>query len=468
MIFEITSGIFSGMESVLYKKPKVLFIQPPVYDFALYDLFLKPFGLMRLETWFREAGYKTSYINALDWQDSKTEQVLGRPKRKRNGTGKFFKQHIPLPDNIRTIPRTFGRYGVLKEVMAEKIRELQPDIVCITSGMTYWYQGVAEAAEIVRKMVPETKILVGGIYASLMPEHAERLIGADLVVKGDSPDLIKTFLIKSGFPVPSGSIPMYPSVPEDSESGEGGNFWDQGAGVIRLNTGCPLHCDYCASDLINPIFTSGEPDEAFRLIQKIYQKRGIRHFGFYDDALLVNKEKVLLPFLERVVQSGIPFSFYTPNAVHVRYIDEESAVLMKKAGFQELRMGFESASKVFHLIHDNKFSITQFHDSIQLLLRAGFTQKDLPVYILAGLPGQHADEVESSIRIAAEAGVSVSIAEYSPVPGTPMWEDAVKASSFPLTEEPIYHNNLFFPAEWSGQTRQDLQRLKILARETRG
>lgn len=140
---------------------------------------------------------------------------------------------------------------------------------------------------------------------------------------------------------------------------------------------------------------------------------------------------------------------------------------MKKAGFQEIRMGFESASNEFHLLHDHKFSTMQFHDSIEILLKAGFTKKELPVYILTGLPGQRADEVESSIRIAAEAGVSVSIAEYSPVPGTPMWEDAVEASDFPLAEEPLYHNNLFFPTEWRGQTRDDLRRLKLLARETR-
>ena len=468
MIIKFASGIFHIMESAVNQKPKVLFIQPPIYDFALYDLFLKPYGLIRLETWFREAGYDTAYINALNWQDPETEQVLGKPKRKQNGTGKFFKQHIPLPESIRSIPRIFGRYGILREVLADKIRKSQPDIVCITSGMTYWYQGVVETAEIVRKLVPKTRILVGGIYASLMPEHAERVTGADLVVKGDSPDPIQAFLSVNGFPMPSGSIPRYPSIPTYVEPGKGADFWGQGAGVIRLNIGCPLHCDYCASNLINPIFDSGNPDEAFTLIRNLYQRKGIRHFGFYDDALLVNKEKVLLPFLERVIQSGIPFSFYTPNAVHVRYIDEESARLMKRAGFQEIRMGFESASSEFHLLHDHKFSTMQFHDSIEMLLKAGFTKKELPVYILTGLPGQHADEVEASIRVAAEAGVSVSIAEYSPVPGTPMWEDAVKASDFPLAEEPLYHNNLFFPTEWRGQTRDDLQRLKLLARETRG
>ncbi|NQT59882.1 MAG: radical SAM protein [Bacteroidetes bacterium] len=455
------------MEFSFRKNPKVLFIQPPVYDFALYDLFLKPYGLIRLEAWFREAGYNTIYINALDWEDPETAQILGNPKRKQNGTGKFFKQQIPLPENVRNIPRIFGRYGILREVLEIKIRESQPDIVCITSGMTYWYQGVVEAAEIVRKQVPKAKILIGGIYASLMPGHAERVTGADLVVKGDDTGPIRAFLSEKGFPVPSGPVPLYPSVPEDVKTREGPGFWDQGAGVIRLNTGCPLHCDYCASDLINPVFRNGDPDGAFTVIQELYRRRGIRHFGFYDDALLVNKEKVLLPFLERVIRSGISFSFYTPNAVHIRYIDEESALLMKRAGFQEIRMGFESASNEFHLLHDHKFSTAQFHDSIQMILRAGFTQKNLPVYILAGLPGQHTDEVESSIRIAAEAGVSVSIAEYSPVPGTPMWEDAVKVCNLPLEDEPLYHNNLFFPAEWSGQTRDDLQKLKLLARETR-
>ena len=465
------------MKSAAGETPKVLFIQPPVYDFALYDLFLKPYGLILLEAWFREAGYETAYINALDWEDPETTKVLGRPKRKQMGTGKFFKQQTPLPGGIKEIPRIFGRYGVLKEVLEAKIRESQPDIVCITSGMTYWYQGVAEAAAIVREQVPKAKIFLGGIYATLMPGHAEEVTGADLVVKGDSVDSVKTILSKYGFPVPSNPVPVYPSFPDDAETGglkpgaasvPPAGFWKQGgSGILRLNTGCPLHCDYCASDLINPLFTSGDPEAAFSFVQELYIRKGVTNFGFYDDALLVGKEKVFLPFLERVVRSGMPLSFYTPNAVHVRYIDEESARLMKRAGFREIRMGFESASNDFHLLHDHKFSTAQFHNSIQMLLKAGFTKKELPVYVLAGLPGQQADEVEFSIRVAAEAGVSVSIAEYSPVPGTLMWNDAVESSDLPIAEEPLYHNNIFFPAEWKGQTRDDLQRLKLLARETR-
>ena len=458
------------MKSTFRQKPEAVFIQPPVYDFALYDLFFKPYGLMRLSSWFHKAGYETAYINALDWEDPETTKVLGRPKRKQNGTGKFFKQQyllskhqIPLPAEVGEVPRRFSRYGILKEVFAEQIRKARPDIVCITTGMTYWYQGVVEAAELVREHAPRAHILIGGIYASLMPEHAGRVTGADLVVKGDDPNPIKTYLADKGFPVPSGLIPQYPEAADVA----GSNFWDQGAGVIRLNTGCPLHCDYCASDLINPEFMKGDPGEAFAIVQELYNKKGIMHFGFYDDALLVNKEHVLLPFLEMVIRSGMQISFYTPNAVHVRYIDDESALLMKRAGFREIRMGFESASDEFHNLHDHKFSTAQFHDSIRMLHRAGFSQKELPVYILAGLPGQRADEVENSIRIAAEAGVSVSIAEFSPVPGTPMWEETVKNCNLSLEDEPLYHNNIFFPAEWEGQTREDLQRLKLLARETR-
>jgi hypothetical protein len=33
------------------------------------------------------------------------------------------------------------------------------------------------------------------------------------------------------------------------------------------------------------------------------------------------------------------------------------------------------------------------------------------------------------------------LAEYSPIPGTKMWPEAVAASVFDIQREPLYHNN---------------------------
>jgi hypothetical protein len=87
--------------------------------------------------------------------------------------------------------------------------------------------------------------------------------------------------------------------------------------------------------------------------------------------------------------------------------------------------------------------------------------------VLAGLPGQRAEEVHASIENAAGAGVGVSIAEFSPVPGTPAWEQTKAFSQFDLDAQPLFHNNSFQVTAWEGLSRDDMQRLKLAARLTR-
>jgi hypothetical protein len=56
------------------------------------------------------------------------------------------------------------------------------------------------------------------------------------------------------------------------------------------------------------------------------------------------------------------------------------------------------------------------------------------------------------------------IAEYSPIPGTPMWADAVAACRFDLEGEPLYHNNTFFACRRPDFTYEDMLALKETAR----
>jgi radical SAM superfamily enzyme YgiQ (UPF0313 family) len=98
------------------------------------------------------------------------------------------------------------------------------------------------------------------------------------------------------------------------------------------------------------------------------------------------------------------------------------------------------------------------------LFSAGFDPRQITGYILAGLPGQRREEVEESLLHTAELGIRVRVAEYSPVPGTALWAEAVRRSRLPLAEEPLTHNNTLLPMQWAGLELEDLQRLKELAR----
>jgi len=59
-----------------------------------------------------------------------------------------------------------------------------------------------------------------------------------------------------------------------------------------------------------------------------------------------------------------------------------------------------------------------------------------------------------------EAGAKPYPVEYSPIPGTPLFEKAKELSPFDLENEPLYHNNSLLPCRWEKFTISDFMRLK--------
>jgi len=426
--------------------------QPPIYEFALFDLFLKPYGLLRLGRWFAESGYDVFFLNGLDYNESETNRTLGTPRRMPDGTGKFPRMRALLPFGVES-ERYFGRYGVLPEILKRKLQAVNPDLIFITSGMTYWYKGVAEAVKLSKEVYPDIPVITGGIYASLMPEHCRVNTGSDYVVCGNTASVIKAILSDFSLPEPNGGIPLAPLMLKE--------VWKD-AGVIRLNEGCPFHCDYCASDLLCSSFIGGNAEIAFGTLIEMYERFGTRNFAFYDDALLVNSSRSINPFLELVIKKELPVKFYLPNAVHLQFLDKETASLMKRAGFQEIRLGYESSSSDFHSNYDDKFPADDLHRVVGILEKAGFSKNRITAYVLGGLPEQSWMEVERSIKTAASTGIRVSLAEYSPVPRTKLWGKSLKLCPFPLDKEPLFHNNTFFPMKWEGYTLKNMKYLKNL------
>ncbi|MBN1699556.1 MAG: radical SAM protein [Spirochaetales bacterium] len=435
--------------------PHALLIFPPVYDFALFDLFIKPFPLLTIGKSLERAGYRVSLLNCLDYTDETSCRFLSAPRRHENGTGKFFKQHIEKPVALKNIKRYYSRYGIITEEIERRVSGIRPDIVLVTTGMTYWYPGVREAVRIVRKYHPRVKVIAGGTYATLCSSHCIEVTGADEVISGPASPRLGEVCGSLGLPVPD--------APHDSDLLILSDIYSDAA-VLKIHSGCPFRCRYCASSLLSGDFHNGDPASAFALLRETHGRLGTRVFAFYDDALLADRERGIIPFLHMVCDSGLNVNFYLPNGIHLRYLDTELAVLMKKAGFREIRIGIESMRPDFHRSYDNKVSVGALGDAVDLLKKAGFGGHEIGCYILAGLPGQYSEDVEESVRTLSRYGVRIYIAEFSPVPGTPIWKECVRTSVYPLEEEPLFHNNSIFPFAWKHFRRTDLESIKRLAR----
>ncbi|MDB9822239.1 radical SAM protein [Deltaproteobacteria bacterium] len=448
-------------------KPAVILVNPWIYDFAAYDLWSKPLGLLYLAGYLRTQGFKTHLIDCLDVHHPEMLNIpsMSPPVRRLYGTGKYWRQKISSPDSLRHINRTYSRYGITRQLFIKELKKIKdPSAILMTSLMTYWYPGVIEAISLAREIHPDVPVILGGIYARLCEEHACRFSGADYIVTDMSMDEMEPLLkIMRQLDIP---LPETPLEKVDLPLPAFDMLNKLEYVCILTSTGCPYRCRYCASGFLYPVFSRRDPLEIIKEIGYWNRYHGISDFAFYDDALLVDSDRHIVPILEGLSGQSMDLRFHTPNALHVREISLDIANLLCASGFRTIRLGLETSDIDRHNALDKKVSAGEFEKAVNNLKKAGYDKKEIGAYILMGLPGQSVDSVSRTIKFVDSVGAVPYLAEYSPLPNTPLWEEAIACSSYDISNEPLFHNNTLLPC-WDERKRQRVPELKKMVREIR-
>ena len=402
----------------------ILLVNPPILDFTAYDFWLRPYGMLRV------AG-QIEHCCRLSFFD-----FLPSGKKDPWGRGSFDGQDIPKPESLRDIPRKFRRFGKPREDFQEFLRARCFDAVLIQTSMTYWYLGIREVIEDVRRLQPSARVVLGGVYPTLCPSHAGSL-GADLLVEGaELAPLWRLLSLEPGKAVP---------------------YWPPGysdVGIIKITEGCPFRCTYCSAPLMWPRFSARPTADCLMELNNLV-KMGTRNIAFYDDALLYRADRALIPFLKEIVKLNMPVTFHTPNALNARFVTPELAALMVGAGFMSFFFGLESATASWQRATGGKVDSDEFEAAVKHLRAAG--AQSIFTYIIAGHPDLDGQDLEFSIRFAHSCGTKVILSEFSPVPGT---VDSQKCGRWADLDEPLSHNKTAFAIRRLGSDY--LNRLKEL------
>ncbi|KUG24331.1 radical sam domain protein [hydrocarbon metagenome] len=424
---------------------KVLIINPWIHDFAAYDFWIKPLGLLYVGSLLRQNGHKVHFIDCLDpYHPAMPQKDKKAPKRHIFGNGKFFRQIISTPDALKMYSRNYCRYGISPEIFREELKKQQDaDIVLITSMMTYWYPGAFEVIKIIEEVLPQVPLVLGGKYATLCYDHALKFSGADFIITGAGEKPIlqlfhKIFDEKPLFIPDENNLDSYPYPAFDLI-----NKIEQLP--IITSRGCPYHCSYCATHTFNDKFRRRDPLKVVDEIEYWKKKTGVDNFSFYDDALLVNPQNMIIPLLKELKRRNLSCRFHCPNGLHLREINEELSSLLYNSGFKTIRFGFETSDLTRQLQTGGKVNNEELYNAVSHLKKAGYKTDEIGIYLLCGMPGQKAKEVIDSIEFVQKCGAKPVLAEYSPIPGTKMWIEAVESSPFDIPGEPLYHNNSLLP-----------------------
>lgn len=438
-------------------QPRILLLNPPIYDFAAYDLWIRPLGLLYLSSFLKKAGAQVVLADTLD-RHHPLMTALKRPDRKYN-TGKYFSVHTETPEAVNFIHNPFRRYGMPSSLLKDLIFSQGPyDLIMITSMMTYWYPGAVETAELVRELYPDTPVLAGGTWVNLMPGHASKVLqGCRIVPDTRIRSIMNTVSEYTDLPALSND-PEFSDWPAPDYSG----YTDLSSVSVTTSLGCPFSCSYCAAPVRMHGFIRKSPDRIIHEITEISSQTKCTDLAFYDDALLFQKEDHIIPILEKMIRKGIRLNLHTPNGLHAPEIDAPLARLMRKAGFRTLRVSLESQEKDFHSKTGKKLIPEDYVHAVSHLKNAGFEKKEIGTYVMAGRPGQTVQSVIQTLEFVRSVKASPNLTEYSIIPGSRDWNDWNKRFSLD-TLDPLIHNNSVFPvyAETYTMEEWDLLREKI-------
>jgi hypothetical protein len=438
--------------------PKILLVNPPVYDFAAYDFWVKPYGLLSVAGYLRGR----AEFQLFDYLD-RLHPFVARPSAVRRpvdwpclhglearatskdqwGRGRFYFEKITRPDCLKDIPRHFRRFGLPRSVFRDFLAgHRNYDFVLVNTVMTYWYPGVQEVMEDIRRALPSAKIVFGGNYVTLCHSHAEKM-GADLLVEGDELEPLWDFIGLE---------------PDLSQPGLWETYGKLDVGVLKLSDGCPFECTYC---LVPKVYGKFHPRPLQRSLAELelLNKLGAKNIAFYDDALLFDAKNVLIPFFNEVIRRGIKVNFHSPNAINARFVTKELADLMVRAGFKCFYLGFESTSRKWQEQTGSKVFSEELAEAVENLKIAGAEPNNITAYQILGHPKTNVADLEESMRFVNRLGIRGMLADFSPVPGTP---DGELCRKWVDMDEPLFHNKTVFPIILLGF--DETNRLKDLQR----
>lgn len=298
---------------------------------------------------------------------------------------------FPIPNKSKN-HSSFLPVGLLKiagyhrEVLKDKVQLIRgnkkanfaPDKILITSLFTYWSKYVKDSVEFYKELYPNASIEVGGIYASLLPEHCKQYTKCDIVSVG---------LYADG--KAEACKPAYDLIKVDYQ-------------IIHASRGCFRHCNFCGVWKI-------EKNISYKSsIKKEIRKKKL---VFYDNNLLTN------PYIENILNElvfkkvrGKAVVCESQSGLDGRILEQKPhfAVLLKKAHFQNPRIAWDGGIKLKGKIYKQ----------IKILLNAGYSHKDIYAFMLYNHENMNYSELIEKLEACRQWGIQVIDCRYRPLTAT--------------------------------------------------
>jgi len=266
-----------------------------------------------------------------------------------------------------------GRGNNVELIRGNRFSNINPEYIYITSLFTYWSNYVRDSVQFYKEQYPNAEITVGGIYATLMPDHCKTYTECDVVFIGQHLEAEKC-------------QPAYDLVNVDYQ-------------IIHGMRGCCRTCDFCGIWRIEKL--------GFKTVDDIQKEIIKNRIVFYDNNMLVNPHiKEILSLLKTHTLNNRVVKCECQSGFDGRILEKhpEYAKMLKDARFENIRLAWDFSYEQH----------SEVENWINILSEAGYNPGNIFIFMIYNWDFSF-EVMEKKRKKCYEWGVQIADCRYRPL-----------------------------------------------------
>lgn len=383
----------------------------------------------------------------------------------------------------------------LWEELKKKIKDFSPDIIGISALYYSNADIVDKTAQLIKSINPNIIVVIGGSYATHIPENALKLKEIDYCVLSEGEDsffkLVNAIENGSSLDKIDGIayrdknkkvvinkkrtyIENLDSIPFlDREAVlfkkylTGGrrvlyryySHEDLRIGALTATRGCPHQCSFCGSKAFwGRRIRFRTPEKVIEEMMEMQDKYGVNTFVFNDDNLSCNTNQ-FLKLLDLIIKHLPGIKWHSGGGLSIRSINNDEIIKkMHESGICFFNLAFESGKNETLKKINKPVTVEESENVVRLIKKHG----DIPThgFFIIGFPFETIEDMQTTIKFAKKLGIDwVCFHNLQPFPGSELYEYNLKEGLIDKFDRNYGENYLPSNIKYNGFTSLDVSRV---------
>ena len=324
-----------------------------------------------------------------------------------------------------------------------RVLSFRPDMAGFTATTSSFLDAYLQA-EAIKKVVPDIKIVFGGVHVSALREKIlESYPAIDFLVTGEGekamaglaegigPDKIQGVIFRSGGEIKSNGLrrdlcemdklpfPAYGKLEgfPDTYQPPLFNYPRTHSATIISSRGCPYQCSYCDRSVFLKGYRFNSAEYVYEQMMFLKRDFRVRHIFFYDDLFTLERKRIE-EFCGLMQRKPLGMTFNC--AARIGHIDDELLKMLKAAGCWMVSLGIESGDPDLLARHKSKIDLNDLKEMVKQIQKNGIRAKGL---FIMGLPGETEETIKSTGDFIEKLELDdMNMTKFTPFPGSPIYK----------------------------------------------